>query len=166
MTPLTVMRHHKRAIMLLFAISVLFVISCDVICAANVDWIKRVNRAFEPPSALTGNTDNHSHVGHDRNNNQNFQGELKHFHSFQTSVETQVHCCNDHTNLFYQSLFKDGDYPEIKSTNLPSFHFPRIEVRHLGDLVTQSLNNQLFCIHKLPPVGGGRLRVFINSFLI
>lgn len=166
MAPLTLMRHHKRAITLLFAISVLSVISCDVICAADIDWVERFKIAFNSTS-LKGRPDNHNHFRHARNSSQNSPLEIKHFHSFQANGEAQANCCNNHTNQFYQSLYKSGDNLEIKSINLSSVHFARFEAGYLSENVARSLNfNAVSCLQVLPPIAGGRLRVLINSFLI
>lgn len=167
MTPLTVIRHHKRVLTLLFAISILFVISCDVICAADIDWVEKFKIAFSSTNTLNDRPDNHNHFIHARNSSQNFQPEIKHLHSFQIYGEAQANCCNDHTSQFYQSLFKSGDNLEIKSISLSSVHFAQFEVKYLSENVARSLNfNALVCIQELPTIAGGRLRVLIHSFLI
>ncbi len=163
MTPLTVMRQHKRAIMLLFAISVLSVIACDLICAAHIDCIER----FKITSYLTSRPVTHNHFSHSRNTHQNFQPEINHLHTFQTSGETPAQCCKNLSTQFHQSLFKNGDTPEIKSVSLSSVHFVRFEGKYLSENFARYLNfHTVSCILELPPIAGGRLRVLINSFLI
>ena len=163
MIHLASIRHFKKTIAITFAISILAVIACDVICSLDRTSPFARQNALLLASVKTERIkkDHHAHDHH----HQSDPGTTPD-HSHDSSSDNQDNCCEDITNQFYQSLFKTNDATILKTPALSLILITELtNYKYLS--TTKEYSNPEPTPPKIPPkIPGNYLRILMSSFLI
>lgn len=165
MMALNTIRNHKNSIALIFAISILAVTACDIVCSIDrsASWSTHNNLATSTHAMDGGKEHNHKQ---DKSHNHHTSTKDITGHSHSSSSEDQDDdCCKDVTDQFYKSLFNTSNSGIVKS---PVNAFILITVLNNYHLVSSSSYlNPRGDIFAIPPnLSGNHLRILYNSFLI
>lgn len=160
-------RKRKSAIAYLFAISILAITTCDIVCSIDRTSMAGANK--HDLLALNHHVDGAKSKHHQHD-------EYQRPHSHDNEVAEQPHagahndqdddCCKDITNQFYNSLFNGGDVSIVKAP-LHAHILLAVVIHHYRLLSSVQYVNPLGVLLKIPPNSvGHRLRILISSFLI
>lgn len=160
MMALNTIRDHKNSIALIFAISILSVTACDVICSADRAHHNLVTTSHTMEGVKTNNHKHDESHDHDKTTNDN----LGQSHA-SSSTDQDDDCCEDSMKQFYKSLFNGSNSGIVKS---PVNAFILLTVLNNYHLVSSSSYlNPPGNIFAIPPnLSGNHLRILYSSFLI
>lgn len=169
MTALNTIRNYRNSIAIIFAVSILAVTACDIMCSVDRSASWSTNNTLATSSHVMdgGKKHNHKH-DHKQDESHNHQASAKDItgHSHSSSSEDQDDdCCKDVTDQFYKSLFNGSDSGIVKA---PVNAFILLTVLNNYHLVSSgSYLNSPGNIFAIPPnPSGNHLRILISSFLI
>lgn len=163
---LKTIRKNKSAIVYIFALSILAVIACDVLC--SIDRSAEVEANIHASLASTHRMEEviRAHHKHDESHKHHAStgDTTQHTHS-SSSSDQDSDCCKDITSQFYKSLF-NGSYAGAVKAKVHTFIILAAPYNNYP-LTAILYRNPLGIIFYIPPeIAGSNLRILISSFLI
>lgn len=162
MTRLTLIRKYKGAIAYIFALSVLAVTACDVVC--SIDRTSRLVKGHVVSADRHSHKESHHHSHKDGHHHQHGTDISDHSHS-DSPASQDDNCCEDITKQFYKSLFNGFSTASVKAPIQVLVLVAVIDHYQLFDTIEYAVPLQ-FPRKITPDDSGVALRIRINSFLI
>lgn len=165
MMALDTIRNYRNLVALFFAMSILAVTACDIVCSFDRTHHNLVSTSYAVDGGKKHNHNkDESHNDHASSDHASTKDITGHSHS-SSSEEQDDDCCEDVTDQFYKSLFNTSNSGIVKSPVNAFILITALNNYYLAS--SSSYLNPPGDIFAIPPnLSGNHLRILYSSFLI